>query len=241
VYYLLREDQWFYFAGGRVARDIHELIHCLKEISTEEFIIHVNSSKNDFANWVEGVFGYGDLAYEMRHVLEKRDTTALLRRFLYMQKSHSEDQVKKDIAEGIKISTEELKFVPEKVEKHEEPVLKVHAHPDYHPNNEESFQDALHDASMSIEHDHEEHADLDIKVKTEHDLEDDDLRHIAEDASQEIHIEGRMIEDRKRASEVQHINNHLDYHKFIVKEFIYGFFLGMIFGLMMLGALYNIG
>jgi hypothetical protein len=92
VIILVTEDKWFYFVGGRKAGSIEELEKVLPEIDDAEFVFHVNSGKNDFANWVEGVFNEKELASEMRGVLEKPRMIELIGRFLL--KRSNEDKPK---------------------------------------------------------------------------------------------------------------------------------------------------
>ncbi|MBN1792577.1 hypothetical protein JW826_02740 [Candidatus Woesearchaeota archaeon] len=82
---MIEPDKWFYFAGGRNAKSLRELVEALSAISDEEFVFHVNSAKNDFANWVEGVFSQKGLADELRHVMERKDTVAIIERFISNQ------------------------------------------------------------------------------------------------------------------------------------------------------------
>jgi hypothetical protein len=70
--------KYFYFSGGRILRSINDMIYLLAEISDEDFFIHANSSKNDFASWIEDVFGYSIVANRIRNVLDRRNLLDLL-------------------------------------------------------------------------------------------------------------------------------------------------------------------
>ena len=48
-------DRYFWVNGGPVIKDLLELRNVMLDISKEQFIYHVNNTKNDFAVWVEEV------------------------------------------------------------------------------------------------------------------------------------------------------------------------------------------
>ncbi|MCC2631838.1 MAG: hypothetical protein K0S20_537 [Patescibacteria group bacterium] len=50
----------------RTLRTLDDLSEAINLIDPETFHVHVNESKNDFANWVEYVFGEVDLAAQLR-------------------------------------------------------------------------------------------------------------------------------------------------------------------------------
>ena len=88
---MIREDQKFYFVGGRDASSLEELADVLDKIDDAEFVFHVNEGKNDFANWTEGVFSEKELASEMRTILEKKRFIELLDNFLAERRSGSSE------------------------------------------------------------------------------------------------------------------------------------------------------
>lgn len=59
-------DKYFYFQNGSFAVTISDLVDMLSNISESEFFKHVNSEKNDFAEWIGGVFLEKWLAEELR-------------------------------------------------------------------------------------------------------------------------------------------------------------------------------
>ncbi len=63
----MKQEEYFYLGNGEVLRTIGEFRVFLDKGSDEEFALHVNSEKNDFAIWVKGVFKNNELA----DVLEK--------------------------------------------------------------------------------------------------------------------------------------------------------------------------
>jgi len=67
----------FYFSDGKVCRDLEELAHVIDDLEDEAFELHVNDSKNDFANWVHDVHDEKELSDKLkktkcknRHVIE---------------------------------------------------------------------------------------------------------------------------------------------------------------------------
>lgn len=80
----LPQEQYFWLQSGEPIKSLSELAHHLDEISPSIFDFHVNSSKNDFANWIRHVFkeetlankiqsmqGPQAMAQEIRLILEK--------------------------------------------------------------------------------------------------------------------------------------------------------------------------
>lgn len=51
------DKQSFRLNNGKTANTLQELYNALTGISEEEFTHHCNNKKNDFANWIEAVFG----------------------------------------------------------------------------------------------------------------------------------------------------------------------------------------
>jgi hypothetical protein len=65
-YIIYNPSQYFYFHDGNIARSFTEFCQVLDRIDDSVFYHHVNSSRNDFANWVEGVFQQSELATNIR-------------------------------------------------------------------------------------------------------------------------------------------------------------------------------
>lgn len=207
---MLDQGKWFYLAGGKSAQSIEELAQVLKEVPDNEFVFHVNGAKNDFANWVEGVFEERDLADELRHVMERKDTVRVLEQYLHRNKAGGKED--KSVLEH-----EAPKFAPDTGD------MEVREH-----EQEVSVEEPV------------------IKVEGEKDLSQDDLKEIVEETKQELEIEGRHVDEDTHNSVADKISRATGFSKlddrtrFIIKEFIFGFVLGLIFGLIMLGALMNI-
>lgn len=206
---MIEKDKWFYFAGGKSAQSLEDLALVLKEIPGEEFALHVNAGKNDFANWIEGVLNEDELAAELRNVMERKDTIDLIKRHIHRHKEHS-------APERIQASEEkEIVDAPVSLSSFLEPV------PEYIPDNKVSEPEKLSG-----------------NAKEERVLDTYALRAMVKETKEEI--EERHVEDIEE-KDIEKVNKQKEtVHKFVVREFIYGFVLGLIFGLIMLGALFNI-
>jgi acetate kinase len=55
-------EHYFVLHGGKVIKDLNELVQTLKTIDKKTFEYHVTDSKNDFANWIRYVFRNWKLA-----------------------------------------------------------------------------------------------------------------------------------------------------------------------------------
>ena len=60
------DDQAFLLVSGEELYTLNDLSEAINLIDPETFHAHVNADKNDFANWVEGVFGLSELAQQLR-------------------------------------------------------------------------------------------------------------------------------------------------------------------------------
>jgi len=69
--------------NGERLHSILSLREALEHMSHDEFTTHVNSQKNDFANWIDGVFKLHDLAKRVRETSQKSDLIKLLHSELY--------------------------------------------------------------------------------------------------------------------------------------------------------------
>jgi len=68
----------FYLVNGKKITNLSELKDAIKDISDEDFVHHVNPDKNDFANWVRGVFKDNDLASAIENATSINSLYALL-------------------------------------------------------------------------------------------------------------------------------------------------------------------
>jgi acetate kinase len=66
----INSEHYFVLHGGKVLKDLDELVHFLRVVDKKTFEYHVNDSKNDFANWIRYVFKNRKLAEaidDLRH------------------------------------------------------------------------------------------------------------------------------------------------------------------------------
>ena len=68
------EGKAFVLKDGRQLRTIYELIDELETMNDDSFHQFVNERKNDFASWVEGVFGDKTLAAELKGLDSRVDS-----------------------------------------------------------------------------------------------------------------------------------------------------------------------
>lgn len=60
------EGKRFWLQDGRVLKSVEELAEALEEMSQSVWEHHVTVQKNDFANWVEDVFGEKKIGLAIR-------------------------------------------------------------------------------------------------------------------------------------------------------------------------------
>jgi len=65
-HFAVSEDQAFVLANGEKLFTLDDLSEAINLIDPETFQTHVAGDKNDFANWVEYVFGETELAENLR-------------------------------------------------------------------------------------------------------------------------------------------------------------------------------
>ena len=68
------EGSVFILADGRKLSDLKGLAFALGDMADDVFWHHVNDARNDFANWVEGVFKDKSLAGELNNIKDKVNT-----------------------------------------------------------------------------------------------------------------------------------------------------------------------
>jgi hypothetical protein len=65
-------EKSFWLSDGRTLKNLKELKDALDTMDEEVWNFHVSAEKNDFANWVEGVFGDKQLGISLRKVKSPR-------------------------------------------------------------------------------------------------------------------------------------------------------------------------
>jgi len=70
--------QYFWFSNGKVAKNIPDFVMILKNMNQEIFNQHVGEKKNDFANWIRGVFHSDIVANVLSHCKTKDEMLDVL-------------------------------------------------------------------------------------------------------------------------------------------------------------------
>jgi hypothetical protein len=65
-------EKSFWLCDGRVLKNLRELALALETMDDPVWDHHVTPERNDFANWVEGVFGQAQLGAAIRKVKSPR-------------------------------------------------------------------------------------------------------------------------------------------------------------------------
>ena len=67
-------DQCFWLESGPMIKDLNELKHALETMSDDQFAHHVNSERNDFANWVHNVLDDTELSGKLKRCKTRLST-----------------------------------------------------------------------------------------------------------------------------------------------------------------------
>ncbi|MFH1211387.1 MAG: hypothetical protein V1659_00480 [Candidatus Woesearchaeota archaeon] len=76
---IIPPEMYFYFCNGKVAKSVSEMLVILKNIPENEFSQHVNSEKNDIANWINGVYQRPDIAEMLNKKRSLKATIGILK------------------------------------------------------------------------------------------------------------------------------------------------------------------
>ena len=72
------QEQCFRLANGRVLKNLHELANALVSMDERTFSHHVTPARNDFSNWIAGVFGEEELARQIRGLRSREEISRKL-------------------------------------------------------------------------------------------------------------------------------------------------------------------
>jgi hypothetical protein len=108
---ILEPRFYFYCKDGRVLKNLKELEDEFDRYELgeglENFYFHVNAEKNDYANWVAGVFHIAELAERIRKVSSAKDAAKTLKE--YSKPEFKENIVAKENKEKDKKSSKKSK------------------------------------------------------------------------------------------------------------------------------------
>jgi hypothetical protein len=83
LYVEVTPDKYFVLCDGRKVKSGKELADILQLVSDDIFKYHVTDTKNDFANWINDVFGEPDLAKKIRTLRNKMEVSVELYRHMF--------------------------------------------------------------------------------------------------------------------------------------------------------------
>ncbi|MFH2020565.1 MAG: hypothetical protein ABIJ34_04075 [archaeon] len=91
---MISPQKYFRLDDGRIIKNISELAAALENMNEAQYLIHVTSKKNDFADWVREVFGEFGLSNYLKEAKTKEEMIRILQAYL-----------PKDMAQKIRIET----------------------------------------------------------------------------------------------------------------------------------------
>ncbi|HYD03448.1 MAG TPA: DUF5752 family protein [Alphaproteobacteria bacterium] len=83
LYVEVTPDKYFVLCDGRKLKNAKELADTLQLINDDMFKYHVTDTKNDFANWINDVFGEPELAKKIKSVRSRFDMSIELYREMF--------------------------------------------------------------------------------------------------------------------------------------------------------------
>jgi hypothetical protein len=83
LYVEVTPDKYFVLCDGRKIKSGKELADTLQLISDDMFKYHVTDAKNDFANWINDVFGEPDVAKKIRTIRNRLEMSVELYRHMF--------------------------------------------------------------------------------------------------------------------------------------------------------------
>jgi|GEM_PF-851901 hypothetical protein len=83
LYVEVTPDKYFVLCDGRKLKSGKELADTLQLITDDMFKYHVNDTKNDFANWINDVFGESDVAKKIRTIRNRMEMSVELYKHMF--------------------------------------------------------------------------------------------------------------------------------------------------------------
>lgn len=71
-------ENYFWFNNGKAVKNMNELVEDLKNIDDNTFCHHVNSEKNDFAEWIKNVLKNEELSAKLKSKTSKEEIISVL-------------------------------------------------------------------------------------------------------------------------------------------------------------------
>jgi hypothetical protein len=76
------EESYFWVFNGPILRSINDLADALDDMTKDQFEFHTKRNGNDFANWINNVFGEEKLAQKVSKLKSKKGIQNAIKRFL---------------------------------------------------------------------------------------------------------------------------------------------------------------
>ena len=71
-------ESYFWVNNGQILKNLHDLQDALVVMTDEQFDFHTKRDGNDFAKWIENVFGEEELAKQIAKAKTKKATMVVL-------------------------------------------------------------------------------------------------------------------------------------------------------------------
>lgn len=82
----IEPEKNFWLCDGRNLKNLKELAAAFEKMDNSVWNYHVTAEKNDFANWIEGVFGQSQLGASIRKAKSPRTAAKRVQSKLEMPK-----------------------------------------------------------------------------------------------------------------------------------------------------------
>lgn len=233
------QEKRFHFHDGSSAGSIEELKEKLEKLPYDEFYEHVNEEKNDFASWIEHVVENKSLADKLQQVASIVETVELLNEELHTPPQHDEDyedlqaRIEEKLFSDMKPQTEwtsddepqeTMSEEPEKLLEGPEDAAKVEQTPESEDEPQETVEEPKQPQEESLS-DELVHDKPEIEFPSKEELEGEKTPGEPVTTQDDSH--------KPITAMVQEQPPHPDHMKFVVKQFIFGFVIGLIAGLIL--------
>lgn len=83
----VENNERFFCVNGEIFSSLDELQKSLKTMDENSFFYHVNNDRNDFANWIENIFGDKVFAEKLNLIKDKKEFLKKIKaRITYIKK-----------------------------------------------------------------------------------------------------------------------------------------------------------
>lgn len=215
-------EKEFIFHSGQRAKNISELGNIIEHLSFEEFQEFVNSSKNDFANWIEFVLMDKFLAGKLRETTSKDGTLDIMRSKIRDMHHESKNYWESHYPESHKENESQIMNHSEILHKNgeHENTDKEHFHRASSDNssNSNNSRSSDHNSSTHVNNwytffkqknvsekhdlDHEHGEKTTDSMGTNHSINKEAITESSKESTKEVHSESHNKKSRRESSEV---------------------------------------